>query len=409
MSKDSSGLEGRDFGALCGLRVLDFSHMIAGPIVTQLMAYNGAEVIKVESHRWFDGFRRRRGDEDINASRPYSDFNRNKLDVTLNLKHPDGIELAKRLVGMSDVVVENFSTDVMAKLGLSYEAISQIKADLIMVSITGMGQTGPYRKFVSWGPSAMAFSGMTYLWGHPELPKPVGSQTAHPDYMTVHALVALLTALHHRRDTGRGQHIELALIEPPAGLIGFAFAELSVNQREPSALGNVRGHCVPHNTYPCLDEDSWCAIVARTDLEWAALCALLGFRDWLEGPFATLLGRRRERALIDERISSWTRNRTAREVMESLQAVSVPASIVNSGKDLSEDPHLTKNGFLVDVPHPLMGTNQYAGIPARLSRTPAKIWRHAPLLGQDNDYVFRDLLGIGDIELKRLESSGAID
>lgn len=397
------------FGALNGIRVLDFSHMIAGPFITLLMAYHGAEVIKIESRQRLDGFRHRRGDEEINASRPFGDFNRNKRDVTINLKTEAGRDLAKRLAAISDVAVENFSAQVMAKLGLSYEDLRRVRPDLIMLSTQGMGQSGPYRDFVGWGPSAMAFSGLTALWNHPDTTEVVGSQTAHPDYLTAHGLVAVLAALHHRVQTGEGQYIELAQTETAACLIGPAFAEYSANGHEPRPRGNTRGGAAPHGVYRCLGEDDWCAIAVESDTEWSACSAVLGFPEWAEqGIFSTLLGRLRHRQELDQKVESWTSRRPAREASEQLQAAGVAAAVVASGRDLYEDPHLRARRFLVEVDHPLMGAKTYAGIPGRLSETPPRVWRHAPLLGQDNHYVFRELLEMPEREIRQLEESEVI-
>lgn len=397
------------FGALQGIRVLDFSHMIAGPYITLMMAYHGAEVIKIESGQRYDGFRRRRGDEELNASRPFADFNRNKRDVTINLKKEAGRDLVKRLAVISDVAVENFSADVLTKLGLSYRDLCQARPDLIMLSTQGMGQSGPYRDFVGWGPSAMAFSGMTALWNHADAEDVVGSQTAHPDYLTAHGLVAILAALHHRVATGRGQYIELAQVEAAACLIGPAFVEQSAGSRPPTAQGNVRQDAVPHNVYRCQGDDAWCAIAVHSDTQWVAFCTASDHVDWAHsGPYSTLLGRLRRRAELDLAIEDWTSRRPAGEVAGILQRAGVPASVVASGRDLVEDAHLRARGFLMEVDHPRMGSKLYAGIPARFSNTPPRLRRHAPLLGQDNDYVFRELLHLSEAEIRALEDSGAI-
>jgi benzylsuccinate CoA-transferase BbsF subunit len=394
------------FGALQGVRVLDFSHMIAGPLITLLMAYNGAEVIKVESKQRMDGFRHRRGDEEVNASRPFGDFNRNKLDVTINLKSPEGCALAKRLAAVSDVVVENFSASVMAKLGLSYDELRAVRPDLVMVSTQGMGQSGPYKDFVAWGPSAMAFSGMTALWNHAGAEDVTGSQTAHPDYITAHALVAVLAALRHRARTGQGQYVELAQSEAAACLLGPAFLEWSVNGNEPRPRGNGRSDAAPHGAYRCAGEDDWCAIAVRSDAEWQAFSRVTGIPD--DERFGTLLGRLRNREALDRLVDAWTGGLDKHDAVRRLQAAGVPAAVVASGRDLCEDEHLRARGFLVEVDHPLMGRKTYAGVPGRLSDTPPAIWRHAPLLGQDNDYVFGQLLGMPECERQELAARGVI-
>jgi crotonobetainyl-CoA:carnitine CoA-transferase CaiB-like acyl-CoA transferase len=398
------------FGALQGVRVLDFTHMIAGPYTTLLMAYHGAEVIKVESRRRLDGFRRRRGDEDPEGSRPFGDFNRNKRDITLNLKHPDARGLVLRLAGACDVVVENYSAPVMPQLGLAYADFAAARPDIIMLSTQGMGQSGPYRDFVTWGPSALAFSGLTDLWNHATASEPVGSQTSHPDYIAgLHGLVAVLAALHYRAESGVGQFIEMAFTEATAAMIGPAFLHWATSGRDMPRLGNERADAVPHGAYRCSGRDAWCALSVRSDAEWDALVAALGSPDWAIRPeLGTLVGRLRHRDEVDRHIEAWTSQRTPEAVVAALQRAGVPASVVATGQDLFEDEHLRARGFITDVDHPVMGRKAYAGIPSRLSATPPRVWRHAPLLGQDNAYVFGGLLGLSDEEIQRLRQDGVI-
>ena len=244
---------GRAVGALPleGIRVADFTHMVAGPYGTMQLAYFGAEVIKIESRARPDTWRIREGNKDVEASLPFADHNRNKLSVTANLKSDEGRELARRIIAESDVVVENFSVGVMDRLGLGYEELRALKPDIVMIRLQGLGTTGPRKNYVTWGPSLMPFSGMTWLWNHPDGGAPVGSQTSYPDYIvSIHMAFALMAALHHRANTGEGQFIDIAQGEVTASLIGPALLDGLVNGRAAEPVGN-RGHAgAPHGCYP---------------------------------------------------------------------------------------------------------------------------------------------------------------
>ncbi|MDE0355258.1 MAG: CoA transferase [Deltaproteobacteria bacterium] len=394
---------------LTGIRVADFTHMVAGPYGTMQLAYFGAEVIKIESRARPDTWRIREGNKDVEASLPFADHNRNKLSVTANLKTAEGRELARRIIAESDVVVENFSVGVMDRLGLGYEELRALKPDIIMIRLQGLGTTGPRKNYVTWGPSLMPFSGMTWLWNHPDGGAPVGSQTSYPDYIvSIHMAFALMAALHHRANTGEGQFIDIAQGEVTASLIGPALLDGLVNGRAAEPVGN-RGHAgVPHGCYPCAGEDEWCVISVGDDAEWQRLCAATengtGLRD---ERFATAAGRRANAAELDELVSEWTRQRSPREVMEALQAQDVTAGMVSDGTTLVHDPHLRSRDAVVEHDHPRQGRLTLPGIVMKLSGTPGEIRRHAPLLGQDTHAVLSGLLGLTDEEIRRLEAAGA--
>ncbi len=394
---------------LTGIRVADFTHMVAGPYGTMQLAYFGAEVIKIESRARPDTWRIREGNKDVEASLPFADHNRNKLSVTANLKNAEGRELARRIIAESDVVVENFSVGVMDRLGLGYEELQALKPDIIMIRLQGLGTTGPRKNYVTWGPSLMPFSGMTWLWNHPDGGAPVGSQTSYPDYIvSIHMAFALMAALHHRANTGEGQFIDIAQGEVTASLIGPALLDGLVNGRAAEPVGN-RGHAgAPHGCYPCAGEDQWCVISVGDDAEWQRLCAVMGNGGTVRDErFATPAGRRANAEDLDALVSKWTRRRSPREVMESLQAHGVTAGMVSDGTTLVNDPHLRGRGSVVAHEHPRQGRLTLPGIVMKLSETPGEIRRHAPLLGQDTHTVLSGLLGLTDEEIHSLEAAGA--
>ena len=394
---------------LAGIRVADFTHMVAGPYGTMQLAYFGAEVIKIESRARPDTWRIREGNKDVEASLPFADHNRNKLSVTANLKTEEGREVARRLIAMSDVVVENFSVGVMDRLGLGYEELKAVKPDIIMIRLQGLGTTGPRKNYVTWGPSLMPFSGMSWLWNHPDGGAPVGSQTSYPDYIvSIHMAFVLMAALHHRASTGEGQFIDIAQGEVTASLIGPALLDGLVNGRAAKPVGN-RGHAgAPHGCYPCRGEDAWCAISVGDDAEWQRFCEATGNREALgDERFATVALRLANDEELDEVVSGWTRRRSPRQVMEALQGYGVTAGMVSDGTTLVTDPHLRFRGSVVEHEHPRQGRLTLPGIVTKFSGTPGEIRRHAPLLGQDTHAVLNGLLGMTDEEIRGLEAAGA--
>ncbi|MEK7217361.1 MAG: CoA transferase [Chloroflexota bacterium] len=393
--------------ALTGLRIADFTQVIAGPYGMQLMAYAGAEVIKVESTRRPDSFRQPGYGvygQGINSARPFAEFNRNKRSVSVDMGTGDGRTLIKRLVAVSDVVVENFSHGVMNRWGFDYPSLDQIAPGIIMLSAQGMGQDGPRRDWVTYGPSLLAYSGFTWVWNHPDQPEPTGSQVALPDYLaSVYAALAIIAALDHRRRTGQGQHILLAQVATAASLLPTTLLEYFVNHHVTPPRGNTSPFFAPYGLYPCRGEDRWCAITVTSEEEWQSLRRTLGDPPWTaDARFVDMPGRVQHRADLDALLAGWTQAHDAHEVMRLLQAEGVPAGAVQNAKDLFNDPHLRERGMLTEVEHPEMPPLTFPGIPYRMSATPPRLLRHAPLLGHDNDYVFRELLGLTQAEIKRL-------
>ena len=394
---------------LAGVRVADFTHMVAGPYGTMQLAYFGAEVIKIESRARPDTWRIREGNKDVEASLPFADHNRNKLSVTANLKTDEGRDVARRIIAMSDVVVENFSVGVMDRLGLGYEELKAVKPDIIMIRLQGLGTTGPRKDYVTWGPSLMPFSGMSWLWNHPDGGAPVGSQTSYPDYIvSIHMAFVLMAALRHRANTGEGQFIDIAQGEVTASLIGPALLDGLVNGRAAKPLGNGSRRRAPHGCYPCRGDDAWCAVSVGDDEEWRRFCAATGHAAALgDERFATADRRLANAAALDALVSEWTRERSPREVMETLQASGVTAGMVSDGTTLVTDPHLRSRGSVVEHEHPRQGRLTLPGIVMKFSETPGEIRRHAPLLGQDTHAVLTGLLGLTDEEIRGLEAAGA--
>jgi crotonobetainyl-CoA:carnitine CoA-transferase CaiB-like acyl-CoA transferase len=385
-----------------GIRVLSFPTGIVGPALGSLLAEHGAEVVTVEAGRTLRS--PQRGQRFQVATDLES--HRNKKRVAINMKHPEGLALAKQLIAKSDVVAENFSARVMASWGLDYPRMKEIREDIIMASLQAFGQTGPRRDFVSFGPILMAFSGMTYLWRDPEVERPgAACQTAFPDYVAPsYGALAILAALHYRARTGKGQYIDISQAETAASMLGPAYLERLINGREPQPQGNFSSTAAPHGCYKCKGDDRWCVISVETQEEWVRFCEIVGRREWAADPrFVDLAGRVVHQQELDALVESWTTQHTPHQVMLVLQRESIAAGVVQTAEDLYRDPHLRERGFARDVYHPQVGWVTRAGPSVRLTEGDAfSREEFAHSAGEDNEAVFGELLGWPGAKIKEL-------
>ena len=394
--------------ALSGLRILDFSWVWAGPICTMVLADMGAEVIKIESNQKIDVTRVTPPFPEgvpggVNRGGQFNTYNRNKKSCTLNLSQPEAIDIAKELVSQCDVVVENFSPPVMGRLGLDYEACRVIRPDIIFLSLSGYGATGPSRNYVSYGMQLQAFSGMASLTGYEGGP-PRNLGTAVAD--TVGGLAGvfgILAALHYRCNTGKGQNIDIAQCEALAAFCPEAIMDYMMNKRLTGPVGNRDETMAPHNVYKCRGEDAWVSIAVSTDEEWQGLCGAMGRLDLARNPrYAEKSTRHRNQKELDKVISEWTLKRSDYEAMHILQASGVPAAAVLNNSQMVRDPHLNERGFCIEDDHPETGKRIISGFSWHLDRTPGEVRSHAPLLGQHNQEIFGDLLGMSKENIKDL-------
>jgi crotonobetainyl-CoA:carnitine CoA-transferase CaiB-like acyl-CoA transferase len=377
-----------------GIRVLSFPTGIVGPALGSLLAEHGAQVITVEAGRTVRS--PQRGQRFQIASDLES--HRNKRRIAVNMKHPEGLGLAKRLIAWSDVVAENFSARVMASWGLDYPRMKEVREDIIMASLQAFGQTGPRRDFVSFGPILMAFSGMTYLWRDPEVERPgAACQTAFPDYVAPsYGALAILAALHYRSRTGKGQYIDISQAETAASMLGPAYLEWLINGREPEPQGNFSPWAAPHGCYRCKGDDRWCVISVETQEEWLRFCDVVGHSEWATDPrFADLSARVSHKKELDAVIESWTGRYTPHQVMLILQHDGIAAGVVQTAEDLYRDPHLRERGFARDVYHNQVGWVTRAGPSVRLAEGDGYSRdEFAHSAGEDNEAVFGELLGM---------------
>jgi len=403
--------------ALGDLRVVEFTAGMAGPWVGRFMAYCGAEVIKVESHRHpsvvrlYVPPRKPALGTQPELSPWFTDWDAGKHFVTLDLSRPPGVELARRLAARADVVVENHSTGVMDKLGLGFEALRRERPDLIMLSTSGFGDTGPDHSFVTWGPNIEALSGLSRISGFPERECTI-TQYAYPDALSaLHGLVAVMAALDHRERTGEGQYINLSQLEATVSAVGHVMMEPLATRCEPHKLANGSLNAAPHGCYPCRGSDRWCVIAVTDEAAWRAFCGALGQPAWSREPrFATLTGRLTHAADLDARVRAWTREREAEDVAEALQAVGVAADVVQNVADQFErDPQLAARDFFEKIPHRKLGTVVATGIPLGLTGTPGRTPWAGGAMGRDNERVFRELLGLSEQEFRTYTAAGAIE
>ena len=399
--------------ALKGIRVLDFTWIHAGPSATRILSDQGAEVIKVESNNALSVV----GGPASATARGLGqrhNWNAGKLSISLNMKTPQGIDIARRLVAVSDVVAENFSGRVMPSWGLDYDSIRPINPGIIMLSMSGLGRTGPWKDRVSYGQTLQAWSGFTELTGFPDT-DPSGPASAYSDAVGGMAgAQAVLLALIHRSRTGRGQWLDVSQFESLSSLLDTLVLDMSVNGSAAvsTRTGNrlPHGGGAPHGAYRCQGDDRWVAISVFTDEEWRAFVGALGNPHWADDPrFASGDARERNADALDAGVETWTVEHTAEDAMTLLQAAGIAAGVVQSGEDLSRDPQLKERAFFRRVPDHLGEVRIIESAPYKLSRTPGAVARGAPAFAADMTYVLRELLGMSDDEVEDCAIAGAFD
>jgi len=404
-SKDLDGGERRM--SLEGLRVVDFGWVWAGPITGQLLGDMGAEVIKVESRKRLDMIRGippfAEGKRDPDGALFFHSLNRNKLSIALDLTQPKAVELIKRLVRISDVVIENFSPKALRNLNLDYPALREVKPDLIMASLSAAGQTGPLKDVLTYGPSLGALAGLESLIGYLG-ERVLGWPMAYTDPASgTLAVFAILAALYYRKRTGEGQYIDLAQWEATTALLPEFILDYTLNGRVAGTQGNRHPHMAPHGCFRCRGEDAWISIAIETEEEWEDFCRVLENPPWSqEERFASRESRLQHQEELNERIEEWTVRHSPEEAMKILQESGIAAFPSYGIGDILQDPHFEARGAKVAVDHPKMKGEILYGLPWKFSRTPGSIRRRAPLLGEHNQYVFCELLGMGEDEVSRL-------
>jgi crotonobetainyl-CoA:carnitine CoA-transferase CaiB-like acyl-CoA transferase len=409
---DSTGHSHSGNGPLEGMRIVSFDHVLAGPYGTTILAELGADVIKVESSKGgMDPFRFFGTGEDPNLSPRFLEFNRNKRSFTVNLKHPKGQTVLHDLVAKADAVLDNYSVDVVERIGLAYDQLRKVNRNIINLRMPGLGTTGPKRHFSTVGVNITAFTGLTYLWNHPGVTNPpIGSQTVFPDYVsgTLCAIIIISGVLYRERQE-RGAFIDLGQSEATAFMIGAHLMEAAASGKNPEPSGNVSPSVAPHGCYRCLGEDRWCVIAAENEQQWTALAKVIGSGMIDDPRFATHAKRLKNREALDALIGNWTQNKDAVAIRDELQSVGIPCGVVQTGEDLVNDPHLQQRGFIVAVDNPRLGSVVLPNFP--LQFTNAKLTRRweFPVLGRDTETVLRDVVGYDEETIAAHRRNGVLE
>ncbi len=416
------GNASRDVGALTHVRICDLSGQLAGAGATRVLAAFGAQVVRIEDPvtrgQW--DIVRQIGpyvgdDHGPDGGSGFINHNVEKLGITLNLRTARGKELLAELVQVSDAVTENFAAGVMERLGFGYDRLRELRPDIVYVSNCGFGHTGPYRPFKSWGPIVQAVSGLTHTSGLPDM-EPAGWGYSYMDHTGGYVMgIALLAALYHRRRTGVGQWVDLACIEAGIAMTGPAALDATVNgrtQREPGAIHANRNPyqaMAPHGIYPCQADDSWIAIACRHDADWAALGEVIGEPWAKDAALATAVGRLAAQDAIDADLAAWTAGRDRDAAVAAVRAAGIPSAPVRRPPErCDDDPTLQAWGLWPTVQHTKHGALRTDGHPVHLSATDWRIRRGGPVLGEDNERVLSEVLGLSSAEIGRLAAEGVI-
>ena len=396
-----------------GLHVTDFAWVGVGPISSKFLADHGASVVRVESELRPDVLRAngpfKDNIEGWNRSQFYGDFNTSKRSLALDLKRPEAIEIAKKLIAGSDVMIESFAPGAIRRMGLGYEEVKAINPGLIMISTCLMGQTGPAASLAGYGYHAAAIAGFYEMTGWPDR-GPVGPWIAYTDTIAPRFISTLLSAaLDHRRRTGEGCYIDVAQIETALHFLAPELLDLQANKYLASRMGNRSAYFAPQSCYPCIGEDEWCAIAIETDAEWRNFCTALDRQDWLEDTsLSSNAGRLAQHDRLDEGITAWTQVRSSTDVMHLLQTAGVPAGRVQRSFDLLNDPQYQHRQFYRRFEHQEMGEVPYAGHQYLISSYDNSPRGAAPCLGQHSFEVLSEVLGFSDEEIAAAYAEGII-
>lgn len=390
-------------GALSGIRVCDFSWVGAGPRATKELADHGAEVIKIESRHRLDPSRKT--PPFVNGDSPdHSAFfvmsNTSKKSVAINLSDPRGQEIAKRIALQSHMVVENFGTGFMERIGLGWDTLHALKPDLVMVSVSIAGRTGPLANFRGYGNSAAATSGQALMTGFPDH-EPHLTNYAYGDVATpLFAAIAMMGALEYQRRTGRGIHVDACQLESMIQLLSPAFVAEGMGIVQ-TPQGNREPWCAPNGVFACAGDDEWVAVSIRSDAEWAAFCALSGVNH---DDLATTEARLADPDRVEAMVSDWTRTRSAENAAAILLGEGIAAGPVQNGQQVSDDPQLMHRNIAPVLDHPEMGPVRHVAPAFQLNHTPANVGL-APRLGQDTDHILSDLIGMTAPEITALKDA----
>ena len=401
---------------LAGIRVTDFAWIGAGAYATKILADAGAEVIRIESRQRVDSLRLAAPYKDgilgVNRSGYFADRNTSKRSITLDMKHPKALALVEKLIRQSDIIANTFTPGVMERFGLDYEAVRAMKPDIIFLTMSMSGGSGPERSYSGYGSGMASITGLQHLTAFPGR-EPAGTGTNYPDHVPnpCHATFAVLAALRHRRRTGEGQRIDIAQTEPTVALLGPTMLDYTVNGLVQQPPGNAHPVAAPHGAYPCQGEDRWIAIAVLQEEHWQSLRGVLGDPQWMqEVQWANAQSRHARREELDRLLGTETRRHVAETLMQQLQARGVPAGVVATAEDVvRRDPQLAHRSHWLTLDHPEMGRTIYNAPPYRFLEHPVTITVPAPLIGQHTEEVCSEQLGLTRDEFKALADEGVFN
>lgn len=389
---------------LKGIRVISFTSVWAGPWAGAVLADMGAEVIKIESNRRLDNLRYMvtldKAESGVNSG-SFNVINRGTKSCTLDVAQPEGVKLFKDLVKISDVVIENFAPRVMPHLGLGYDSLKEVKPDIIMVSLSGFGGTGPDKDYVAYASTIEAVGGLTASFGYPHGEPALGAIYTPDPIGSMYAVLSVIGALYFRHTTGKGQYIDISECEALITAIPEVVLEYTMNGTIRPRMGNRDDSMAPHGCYPCKGKDKWITIAVDSEETWQSLCRLMGNPEWAgDTKFSNHAGRWQNQEELDKYIATWTKDFTAYELMHTLQDAGVAAGPSLNMEELVNDPHIKERKAILEQDHSVAGKTFVYRSPWASSQTISN--PPAPCLGEHNEYVFKELLGITEDEFKGL-------
>ncbi|HEY1361839.1 MAG TPA: CoA transferase [Xanthobacteraceae bacterium] len=398
----AKNLKGQPLG---GIRVLDFSHVLAGPMCTRLLVDLGADVLRVESTKRADTPWRSASDPELKRTLAYVMVHRGKKSITIDLKNEAGAELARRLAAVADVVVENFSAGVMHRLGLDYACLAPLNPRLIFLSMSGYGHYGPRKDWTSMNTNLQAYSGMMTVTDKEENP-PVAISNSWMDYVGgLHGCYSVIQALTQREKDGKGRNIDLAQFESGVGTLGALLLAGIVDGTGPKRMGNRSASAAPQGCYPCSGEDQWCAISVESDEHWRSLAQCIGDPDLMKDErFETVTGRLRHHDEIDRWIEAWTRSRTPNEAEKELKAIGVPAQHMRRVNEILPPNEDSIFRLRPGKPRPTL----LSGLPFSFAPHNKQTFGEAPRLGEHTEWGLKSWLGLDDSGIVRLREAGAL-
>jgi benzylsuccinate CoA-transferase BbsF subunit len=397
-----------------GLKVADFAWVAVGPQIGRELAEHGATVVRVESHKAPDSLRTYapyyEGKPGLDRTMFGVAFNTQKYSMSLDLSKPRGREVARKLVAWADLVTESFTPGNMAKWGLDYESCKKIKPDIVYFSTCLQGQYGPHSQLNAYGAATAAMAGYSEVTGSPDRDPNIMynnyTDFISPWYLTISVIGALL----HRKKTGEGMYVEQSQYETGVQFMGPAILDYVVNGRVATRMGNADPNMAPHDAFPCLGNDRWISIAVQSDAEWQALCRAMGEPEWTKDPkFGTFLGRKEHKEELNKLVAEWTRSYEERELMSLLQAAGVPAGVVEYCEDMVEkDPQFKLRQAFRRLPNKVQGMRVWNAPSYILSKTPNHIWKAGAIIGEDNEFVYKEILGYSDEDIANFLMEGVI-